>query len=218
MTWLESCTAPLLRPDTDVDNLEMPRSNWTKPVLRARMFLDPKQFEFVSHLEANWRTIRAEFEKLTPHDLMPWPEKDLYNQGWDVFGLWAVDQRLEKNCDLCPQTAAILETIPGLTMGGFSALAPGTRIEPHVGYTSTVLRCHLGLDVPGDCALRVGGETRAWEEGKCLIFDDTVEHSAWNLGVRTRIVLLIDFVKPGSTFEPIVSEATAAAIQSLREK
>ena len=52
----------------------------------------------------------------------------------------------------------------GVTTAGFSRLAPGTHIKPHVGYTSEVLRCHLGLIVPPDCALRVGSETRRWEE------------------------------------------------------
>ncbi len=35
--------------------------------------------------------------------------------------------------------------------------------------------------MPPRCALRVANEVRAWKEGKCLVFDDTSEHEAWNL-------------------------------------
>jgi aspartyl/asparaginyl beta-hydroxylase (cupin superfamily) len=43
----------------------------------------------------------------------------------------------------------------------------------------------------------VAGETRGWEEGRCLVFDDTVEHEAWNDSEQARGVLLLDFLRPG---------------------
>ena len=100
-------------------------------------------------------------------------EKNLYNQGWKVFGLYAFGNKLEENCQLCPQTTQLVEKIPGLTTAGFSRLASGTKITPHVGYSDKVLRCHLGLIVPLACALRVGSKTKSWQRGKCFIFDDT---------------------------------------------
>jgi aspartyl/asparaginyl beta-hydroxylase (cupin superfamily) len=78
-------------------------------------------------------------------------------------------------------------------------MAPGTHIKPHVGWVRTVYRLHMGLVVPPDCALRVGAETRSWREGECLVFDDTVEHEAWNRSGDTRVVLLLDFLRPGVT-------------------
>lgn len=42
----------------------------------------------------------------------------------------------------------------------------------------------------------MSGEERAWEEGKMLIFDDSLTHEAWNKSDRIRIVLLIDFLTP----------------------
>ena len=73
----------------------------------------------------------------------------------------------------------------------------GTKITPHTGCSNKVLRCHLGLNIPDNCAIRVGNQTKSWQQGKCLIFDDTLEHEAWNLSTSDRIVLLIDFLKPG---------------------
>ena len=84
-------------------------------------------------------------------------------------------------------------------MAGFSRLAPGAHIVPHrgyEGYSGYVLRLHLGLDVPAGCGIRVGTETKGWQEGKCLVFDDSFEHEAWNRGDRTRTVLLCDFLNP----------------------
>ena len=49
---------------------------------------------------------------------------------------------------------------------------------------------------PDDCALRVGAETRAWRRGEMLIFDDSIEHEAWNRSSDTRIVLLFEVWRP----------------------
>jgi aspartyl/asparaginyl beta-hydroxylase (cupin superfamily) len=61
---------------------------------------------------------------------------------------------------------------------------------------NTRLICHLPLMVPEACALRVGNETREWKEGELLIFDDTIEHEAWNRSTRPRYVLLFDIWRP----------------------
>lgn len=164
------------------------------------MFLETTAFPWIRTLEAGYPMIRAEYDALDPAGLLPWPERAVYNHGWTVFGLYAFGRRLDDGCARCPHLAALLEAIPGLTTAGFSVLAPGAHIRPHTGYTATVLRCHLGIDVPPDCALRVGSETRTWQEGRCLVFDDTVEHEAWNRSDRPRVVLLLDFVRPGATF------------------
>ena len=163
------------------------------------MFFDNSKFEFTSILESNWLLIRQELEQLQMENFIPWPEKFLYDQGWEVFGLYAFGNKLHENCRLCPETTRLIEMIPGISTSGFSSLAPGTHITAHVGYSKAVLRFHLGLIVPDKCTLRVGNQTRNWQEGKCLIFDDTVEHEAWNLGNKTRIVLLIDFKNPEVT-------------------
>lgn len=159
------------------------------------MYCDPALFAFTAALEAGWATIRAEFERVERHALMAWPERFLYDQGWEVLGLWAFGARLRDNCAMCPETARLVESIPGMTTAGFSVLAPGTHIRPHVGYTPAVLRCHLGLVVPPGCAMRVGAETREWHEGRCLVFDDTVEHEVWHRGDAERVILLVDFRK-----------------------
>jgi ornithine lipid ester-linked acyl 2-hydroxylase len=142
------------------------------------VFLEAEDYEFTRNLENSWMPVKQELENLQGGDFIPWPEKFLYKESWDVFGLFAFGRKIERNCQLCPKTTELVERIPGMTTAGFSSLGPGTKIVPHKGYTNTVLRCHLGLKTQLNCGLRVGSETRHWEEGKCLIFDDTLEYEA----------------------------------------
>jgi aspartyl/asparaginyl beta-hydroxylase (cupin superfamily) len=164
------------------------------------MFYDRTLFPFTSQLESDWRVVREELDALVSGDFIAWPEHSIYgDSGWDTFGLYAFGQRQAEGCRRCRRTDAIVRRIPGLMMAGFSRLAPGAHIKPHrgyEGYAGYVLRLHLALDVPGQCSIRVSDETRSWEEGRCLVFDDSFEHEAWNHAERPRTVLLIDFLNP----------------------
>ncbi|MFX8320196.1 aspartyl/asparaginyl beta-hydroxylase domain-containing protein, partial [Acinetobacter baumannii] len=82
-----------------------------------------------------------------------------------------------------------LARIPGRAPNAFfSLLRPHSRIPPHTGVTNTRAIVHLALDVPPDCAFRVGGETRPWVEGTAFAVDDTLEHEAWNDSASPRAV------------------------------
>jgi ornithine lipid ester-linked acyl 2-hydroxylase len=161
------------------------------------MFLDPQQVPFADVLEADWEAIRDEYRAL-PADLFdPWVQRPMHGGGWTVFGLFAAGHYIPAASARCPHTSRVLEQVPGLSMAGFSRLAPHTHVKPHVGWAESVYRLHLGLVVPPGCRLRVGEETRSWQEGRCLIFDDTVEHEAWNDSDQPRSVLLLDYLRPG---------------------
>ena len=101
------------------------------------------------------------------------------------------------NRRLAPCTAAALDAVPGLTTAALYFLGPRSRILPHQGVCSDIMRAHLGLVVPPGCYLRVGEEVRSWEEGRWLVFDDTPEHEAWNESDQWRCVLLVDFFHRG---------------------
>lgn len=178
-----------------------------------------KLFPFLNDLEANWKDILEELDNILYNEVesnisyfQEWHEKDIYEGRWEVFGLYWNGKKDTKNCELCPKTAAVVESIPGMVNAGFSALAPETHIKPHRGYTNEVLRCHLGLITPkplpdydrrATCTLtaqtaglRVGDEVYYWQPGRAFVFDDTEIHESWNWGDRTRFVLLLDFKKP----------------------
>jgi aspartyl/asparaginyl beta-hydroxylase (cupin superfamily) len=157
------------------------------------MFLEMSDFPPLVRLQNQWQVVRDELLNLSNTYFIDWPERDIYSGKWTVFGLYKFGQRVDKHCALCPATTELVEAIPGLVTAGFSSLAPGTHIAPHVGYTNQVLRCHLGLITPPECAIKVADETRTWYPGSCFVFDDTYLHEAWNKGETTRVVLLLDF-------------------------
>ena len=75
-------------------------------------------------------------------------------------------------------------------------MRPGVHVWPHCGPTNCRVRCHLGLVTPPGPRIRVGNETRAWEQGRFIIFDDSFEHEVWHDGESVRLVLIIDVWHP----------------------
>jgi aspartate beta-hydroxylase len=134
-------------------------------------------------------------------DVAQWRELN-YSASWSAYHLYRDGGRLQDACEKCPSTAALLETLPLARISGhapevfFSALQPGTHIPPHFGLGNYKLAMHLPLILPGNCAIRVGNETREWEQGKCLIFDDSFQHEAWNRSEQPRVVLILDVWHP----------------------
>ena len=103
-----------------------------------------------------------------------------------------------------PNTWRLLQEVPNLVSAVLLKLDGNTHIEAHEGYTPDVLRCHLGLVVPesSQCVLRVADERRSWHQRQWLIFDDYLEHEVWHNGVQSRVVLLVDAIRPGLDLTP----------------
>jgi aspartyl/asparaginyl beta-hydroxylase (cupin superfamily) len=161
------------------------------------MYLDPASFSYIPTIESCAEKIRMECLALPSDAFDPWVQRAMYNSGWDVYGLLAWGHLLPSSLSKCPATAAMLERIPGVQTAGFSRLRAGAHITPHRGWVTNVYRVHLGLVIPENCAMTVAGETKTWEEGRCLIFDDTSVHEAWNRSQSDRVVLLLDVLRPG---------------------
>jgi aspartyl/asparaginyl beta-hydroxylase (cupin superfamily) len=121
---------------------------------------------------------------------------------WSTYSIWHDGTRVEANAQKCPKTAAALERIPLCDVPGyapgayFSVLKPRTRLPPHTGTTNTRCIVHLPLVIPDGCTFRVGSEVRKWEKGKAWVFDDTLDHEAWNDSDQTRIILIFDIWNP----------------------
>ena len=171
------------------------------PGLTSARFHEPARLAGVSVLERNYDAIRAEIEGLAANVFHAEAEGLMERGAWDVFLFNERGKKNMENSARCPVITRVIEgsntvrTIAGLLY--VSKLGPGTRIKPHRGPTNLRLRCHLGIKIPdGDCGLTVGGETRRWQEGKCMVFDDLLEHEAWNHTSQPRIVLILDFWHP----------------------
>lgn len=122
--------------------------------------------------------------------------------GWDVVFLCKSGARKPDVIAKHPTMAAMLEQFPRLGVFEFfvSRLAPGTHLVPHCGTNNLVLTIHLPLITPdGDCAISVAGDSRRWETGRTIAFDDSFEHEAWNRTDEDRVALLASFVHPDLT-------------------
>ena len=178
-----------------------PQSMRYYPNLPRRPWHDPNRFPIVAALETAFPKIREELQGLAGQPgFHPESEPIKRTGSWDVFLLYELGKKNDGNCSLCPVTTQVVEshstvrTLAGLIY--FSSMAPGTHIAAHKGPTNIRLRCHLGIEVPDGCGIRVGDETRTWQEGKCIVFDDSFEHEAWNNSDCRRVVLVVDLWNP----------------------
>ena len=201
------------------------------PFLPADEFFDREHFPWLGELEAATGEILAELQAiltdraqaLEPYIAMApgtpaskWSALDK-SLDWGAFHLWKEGKRIDENCARAPQTAALAEALPLCRIEGrapavfFSILKAGSHIPPHTGVTNVRSIVHLPLIVPLGCAFRVGGETREWRKGEAFVFDDTIEHEAWNRSGEDRAVLIVD------TWNPHLSEHERTMVCRLYE-
>jgi hypothetical protein len=178
------------------------------PGLDTREIHDGARFPWVAELEAAFPLIREEFARLVDGGagFSPVYREQTSAGEWAASFLWSFGQRVEDVCRRCPETARLLSAIPGVAEFGttlYSALAPHTHIAPHYGLTNAKLRCQLPLRVPGRCRLKVGEHEVEQREGRCIVFDDSFLHSAWNDSDEPRFVLVFDFYHPDLAAEEI---------------
>lgn len=195
--------------------LQQPR-HYYFPELPQIQFYDRSAFPWLDAIEAATDDIRREAEDVLNDDKAFSPyvtagQKErprgeglgmLDNPDWSAFFMWRDGAVVPENAARCPKTMRALENAPLSRARGrmpsilFSLLRPGARIPPHTGVVNARLICHLPVIVPGNCTFRVGNETREWVEGKAWVFDDTMEHAAWNQSSKPRVILLFDIWRP----------------------
>lgn len=186
------------------------------PRLPAIPFYPRELFPWLPELEAATPMIQAELaaaletqmDAFAPYIAFPpdvpvnqWEALN-HSRRWSSLFLWKDGVRQDAVCAACPQTAALLGRLPLANQPGFaptamfSALDARTHIPPHTGSTNVRLLCHLPLVLPGPARFRVGNETRDWKMGQAWVFDDTIEHEAWNDADALRVILIFDVWNP----------------------
>ncbi|KAK2860634.1 hypothetical protein Q7C36_004800 [Tachysurus vachellii] len=166
---------------------------------------DTGYVDLVRTLERNWMTIRDEALAVldTKSGLFLPEDENLRETGdWGQFTLWQQGRKVSSSCQSVPKTCALLERFKEATTCKrgqikFSVMQPGTHVWPHTGPTNCRLRMHLGLVIPQKgCRIRCTNQTREWEEGKVLIFDDSFEHEVWQDAESYRLIFIVDVWHP----------------------
>ena len=189
------------------------------PFLNNYEFHPREDFPWLGGLEAAAPAIREEVlavlaadrEGLEPYIAYPeglpldqWRELN-HSRRWSAYFLWKDGGRDEEHCRRCPATLSALAQTPQVDIPSrgptafFSILDARTHIPPHTGSTNARLTVHLPLILPGSCRFRVGAETRDWRAGEAWVFDDSIEHEAWNDADVSRAVLIFDVWNPQLT-------------------
>ncbi len=202
------------------------------PELPEIEFFDRSLFPWLPALEAAspqmrtelMRVLVADREGLQPYidfpDGLPIDQFKELNRSrkWSAYFLWNQSQPNAGHIARCPVTARTLEeVVPRCRVQGraptafFSILDPNTRIPAHTGITNTRCTVHLPLIVPPNCGFRVGSTTREWVADEAWVFDDTIEHEAWNLSDTPRAVLIFDI------WNPLLTPAECDMIQTATE-
>jgi aspartate beta-hydroxylase len=173
---------------------------------KEQAFFDPAEFWFTEHLREQWPAIRAELDTVEDPAASGFATAGLDGSSvrggkWRQLMLWDRGRRFDQACSLFPVTAEAVSAIPEVTEFGngfvmLSWLQPGTWIAPHCGPTNSKARTHFCIRTDEQARMRVGEETRGWQDGESFTFDDSFEHEVWHEGEQARIVLIIDTPNP----------------------
>ena len=186
------------------------------PELPAIEFFERAEFPWLDAIEEATEEIRAELARVLASDQAGLQPYVAYGDGvpldqwrelnksrrWSAYFLWNEGVPQPEHLARCARTAEVLTRAPLCDVpehgpnGFFSILDARTRIPAHTGVTNARLTVHLPLIVPPGCGFRVGSETREWIPGKAWVFDDTIEHEAWNEANAPRAILIFDIWHP----------------------
>jgi aspartate beta-hydroxylase len=183
------------------------------PGIKPKRYFEPAAFQGVEELQRATEEVRGEFLALAEEkganlsgrlNGLHGAENGRAGSGkWSMIPLIRNGKVVDEFASRCPRTMEVAHRLdmPRLSLISpslyFSVLEPNSRIAPHTGITNARLIAHLPLIVPDSCGFRVGGETRRWEVGKAIVFDDMTTHEAWNDSDRIRVVLIADLWRPG---------------------
>ncbi len=204
-------------------------SDYYYPGLPAIEFYERREFPWLPEFEAATGAIQRELATILVEDepgfkpyiqyedhmpLDQWRELNK-SPRWSAFHFYHLAKPVEERCRRAPATLQALHKLPQAQVdlrsptAMFSVLHPKTHIPPHNGVANFRLVVHLPLVLPAGCRFRVGGETREWRLGEGWVFDDTIEHEAWNDSDQTRIIFICD------VWNPRLSDEERAAIRSV---
>ena len=208
------------------------RPTWMyMPELPAIDFFERADFPWLDAFERETETIRAELLRVLTADregLQPYLDfsNDLpldqfrelnRSRRWSAYFLWNQGNSVPGHIARCPVTAQLLEQTPRCRIehrapnAFYSILDADTRIPAHTGVTNTRVTVHVPLVVPPGCGFRVGATTREWVAGEAWVFDDTIDHEAWNESDTPRAILIFD------VWNPLLSAAERDMIQKATE-
>ena len=179
------------------------------PGLTSKPVWNKDKFKCVKVLEENFNLIKQEYIDAEKSNILYNDyklvdnEKSLHKGDWSWYSFISKGKVNNDFHKIFPQTYKILSSLDEImynipfAYSFFSNLENGSEILPHYGPCNIRLRIHLGIEIPdNECFIEIAGNSKKWNEGKCIVFDDTFIHSVQNKSGKRRIILLIDTWHP----------------------
>lgn len=167
------------------------------PGLASKPVHDPEDFAWSKVLRQAHADITAEMLAVRERfDLAAFGSGDPAKP-WTTYYFHLQGRAFEDHLKECPRTAAALAEVP---INGahvcFSAIQPGSGLNPHVGPSNTSLTAHLGLANCEGARLFVTDQVLEYRDGEVIVFDDTFLHWVEHKGTETRFTLMVTFWHP----------------------
>lgn len=186
------------------------------PGLSIRTFWNAHEIEWCQKLESRYSVIRKEFLRAISN------EEDLKREGNNIWASmvnqdsmsygadWKTLVLMDKgiwdrtNCAFFPKTAQAIRDcgVPASEVF-FTSMKPHSEIKMHSDGVNFLLTSHLPLVIPQNgknkCRLTVGDDTKEWLNGKIMLFDTSIMHSAINDTDGMRYVLMMRVYHPHLT-------------------
>lgn len=175
---------------------------------RPTFFEIGKTCAALNKVTEHFPAIKTEFEQAIAkksqlpryHDIDP-GEQEISNaceKNWNVFMLSLLGYELKEAHAASPTLSQLLSEIPGLIQAFFSILDPGKSIPLHEGPYRGYLRYHLGIQIPKENPpqIIINQQPYTWRESEAILFDDSWPHEVQNQSNESRVVLIIDILRP----------------------
>jgi aspartyl/asparaginyl beta-hydroxylase (cupin superfamily) len=188
------------------------------------VFYNTDDYEPIQFVLKNYSLIRAEADDYINRRIdisykNPGAPNMTYPDSWKniYFKNYSLKYRLGER--FFPETFKLFKNNKQITLAGITMLAPKSKLMRHCGETNAIIRCHLGLKVPGklpDIGFQVLDKSISWEEGKVFAFNDAFQHEAWNETNEYRYILVFDFVRPEFAHLRVWICARCLGIEAMR--
>jgi aspartyl/asparaginyl beta-hydroxylase (cupin superfamily) len=189
--------------------MQIPKGDLFMPDLQHDTpWIDPNLLVIANHIENAFQELKDEVQALQKNKRFSFygvghgsPKQSYLPDGWKEFSLLGPGNQWNKtNCELAPAAfrigkLALLEH-QFVAQVSYLALEPGAELPSHTDPANFLVSCHMGLIVPENCALKVAGEERPWIEGKCIAFNNSYLHSAYNRSDTNRIIFIVHALHP----------------------
>jgi aspartyl/asparaginyl beta-hydroxylase (cupin superfamily) len=188
-------------------------AKWVMPGIPKRPWHDPYEYQEIAPIarafDSSHSSIKSELAEARAAKNSQFMNYEHYlstQADWQALYLFRNGGPVREAAAITPTTFGILDEyviqtgkLCTLLESHFSILLPGATIKRHCDLWNFSINLHFAVDIPAGCGICVADETREWQEGKCLLFDYSFEHEAWNRGTRPRACLLVDLWHPDTT-------------------